>query len=197
MNITITGIASVFIVLFALIDVLGSVPIFLSYLDEDRKLNPFWASLGAFIIMVTFLFLGEWILKLFNVDLGSFAVAGAIVIFIMSLEMIFGVQIFKDDAPGHKSAFVPIVFPLIAGPASFTALLSMRAEYSIFDVLIGLFLNIIFVFIVLSNLHNVERLIGQGGVYVLRKFFGIILMALSVRLFTYNLEGLLTSISAH
>lgn len=193
MNFDLTNIASVFIVLFALIDVLGSVPIFLSFVGEGRGINPLSATAIAFIILVAFLFLGEWLLRLFNVDVGSFAVAGAIVIFIMSIEMIFGIEVFKNDSPNQGSAFVPIVFPLIAGPATFTALISMRAEFSIWDVLIGLLLNMIVVFIVLRNLKNVERIIGQGGVYVLRKFFGIILMALSVKLFTSNLDILFNS----
>lgn len=194
MSISITNIASVFIVLFALIDVLGSIPIFLGFTSNDRTVKPLQSSLSAFVIMITFLFVGQVLLNLFNIDVGSFAVAGAIVIFIMSVEMIFGINVFKNDSPNQASTFVPIVFPLIAGPATFTALLSMRADYSVIEIVIGLFLNMVVVFIVLKNLKYMERLLGKGGIYVLRKFFGIILMAMSVKLFTSNLNILIESL---
>lgn len=194
MSVNIANIASVFIVLFALIDVLGSIPIFLGFTSNNRNVNPLQSSLYAFAIMVAFLFVGEGLLNLFNVDVGSFAVAGAIVIFFISVEMTFGIHIIKNDSPGQSSTFVPIVFPLLAGPATFTALISMRAEFSVAEIIIGLFLNMIFVFIVLKNLRNMEKLIGQGGVYVLRKFFGIILMAIAVKLFTSNLNVLIESL---
>ena len=194
MDVSLTNIASVFIVLFALIDILGSIPLFLGFTSNNRPINALQSSTAAFVIMVAFLFAGQALLNLFHIDVGSFAVAGAIVIFIMSVEMIFGVHVFKNDSPVQASTFVPVVFPLIAGPATFTALLSMRADYSIWDILIGLFLNLVVVFIVLKNLKYMERLLGQGGIYVLRKFFGIILMAISVKLFTSNLNILIESL---
>ncbi|SHG06200.1 MarC family protein [Dysgonomonas macrotermitis] len=193
MNQDITQILSAFVVLFALIDVLGSVPIFLNYQKNGDDVNPFQASLYAFVIMTAFLFVGDWILQLFNVDVSSFAIAGALVIFIISVEMIFGIEVFRNDAPGGSTTLVPIVFPLLAGPGTFTALLSMRAEFRVTNIIIALLLNMILVFFVLKNLKFVERLIGVSGVYVMRKFFGIILMAISVRLFTSNLSGLLSS----
>ncbi|MDU1906142.1 MAG: MarC family protein [Dysgonomonas sp.] len=195
MSVDITQILSAFVVLFALIDVLGSVPIFLNFQKDGQDVNPVQASLYSFCILVGFLFVGDWILQLFNVDVSSFAVAGALVIFIISIEMIFGVEVFKNDAPGGSTTLVPIVFPLIAGPGTFTALLSMRAEFSVVNIIAALLLNMIIVFLVLKNLQLVKRIMGVGGVYVMRKFFGIILMAIAVKLFTSNITSLIDSLS--
>ncbi len=186
-----TQIFSAFVVLFALIDVLGSVPLFLNFKKKDSDLHPLKASVYSFLILTLFLFLGKGVLSLFNVDVSSFAVAGSLVIFIISVEMIFGVEVFKHDAPGGSITLVPVVFPLIAGPGTFTALLSMRAEFEAWNIIIALFLNMIVVYLVLRYLYVVQRLIGEGGVYVMRKFFGIILMAIAVRLFTSNLGALI------
>lgn len=191
--ISFTNILSISIFLFALIDVLGSVPIFLGLTSKGQQINAWQAALLAFIIMAAFLFAGEVLLKLFSVDVRAFAVAGAIVIFIMSVEMTFGIEVFKNDSPSNSATLVPVVFPLLAGPATFTSLLSMRAEYSIPEILIGLSVNMLFVFFVLSNLQRVEKAIGKSGVYVLRKFFGIIIMAIAVKLFASNFEALWTS----
>ncbi|WP_029903229.1 MarC family protein [Prevotella sp. 10(H)] len=194
LGINLTQILSAFVVLFVLIDVSGSIPIFLSFKGEGRDINPLQASVYSFLIMGAFLFVGKWVLNLFNVDVSSFAVAGALVIFIISIEMIFGVEVFKNDAPGGSKTLVPIVFPLIAGPGTFTVLLSMRAEYDVSNIIIALFLNMIIVFLVLKYLNVVEKLLGIGGVYVLRKFFGVIVMAIAVRLFTANFSALLESL---
>ncbi|MDR2955624.1 MAG: MarC family protein [Prevotella sp.] len=194
LNINLTQILSAFVVLFALIDVLGSVPIFLNFQKDNKDVNPVQAAVYSFIIMTAFLFVGDWVLKLFNVDVSSFAVAGALVIFIISIEMIFGVEIFKNDAPGGSRTLVPIVFPLIAGPGTFTALLSMRAEFYVSNIIIALFLNMIIVFLVLRYLKVVQKIVGISGVYVMRKFFGIILMAIAVKLFTSNINALLASL---
>lgn len=193
MNFDLTQILSAFVVLFALIDVLGSVPLFLNFQKNGEDVNPFQASIYAFAIMTAFLFVGDWVLQLFNVDVSSFAIAGALVIFIISVEMIFGIEVFRNDAPGGSTTLVPIVFPLLAGPGTFTALLSMRAEFFVTNIILALLLNMVIVFFVLKNLSFVKRLMGVGGVYVMRKFFGIILMAISVRLFTSNLSVLLES----
>lgn len=196
MGITIdfTQILSAFVVLFVLIDVSGSIPIFLGFKGEGRDVNPLQAAVYSFIIMTAFLFVGNWILNLFNVDVSSFAVAGALVIFIISVEMIFGVEVFKNDAPGGSRTLVPIVFPLIAGPGTFTVLLSMRSEYDVSNIIVALFLNMIIVYLVLKYLNVVEKLLGIGGVYVLRKFFGVIVMAIAVKLFTSNFNALLESL---
>lgn len=195
LGISLTQILSAFVVLFVLIDVSGSIPIFLSFKGEGRDVNPLQAAVYSFIIMTAFLFVGKWVLNMFNVDVSSFAVAGALVIFIISIEMIFGVEIFKNDAPGGSKTLVPIVFPLIAGPGTFTVLLSMRAEYDVSNIIIALFLNMIIVFLVLRYLNVVEKLLGIGGVYVLRKFFGVIVMAIAVKLFTSNINALIASLS--
>lgn len=195
MNINLTEIASITMVLFALIDVLGSVPVFLNYEKNGKGVNPVQASIYSFCIFIVFLFVGEGVLNLFNVDVSSFAVAGALIIFIISIEMIFGIEVFKNDAPGGNSTLVPIVFPLITGPGTFTALLSMRAEYSVLNIIVGLAINMVIVFLVLKNLGLVKRILGVGGVYVMRKFFGIILMAIAVKLFTSNINTLLNTIT--
>lgn len=190
MSFSIMEIISAFVVLFVLIDALGSVPIFLNFQKAGRDVNPIQASVYSFLILVLFLFVGDLVLQLFQVDVSSFAVAGALVIFIISIEMIFGVEIFKNDAPEGASTLVPIVFPLIAGPGTFTALLSMRSEFYVENIVVALALNMVVVFAVLKNLKLVEKLIGVGGVYIMRKFFGVILMAISVRLFTVNMGAL-------
>lgn len=194
LNFNLTQILSAFVVLFVLIDVSGSIPIFLNFKGEGRDVNPLQAAIYSFIIMTAFLFVGKWILELFNVDVSSFAVAGALVIFIISVEMIFGIEVFKNDAPGGSRTLVPIVFPLIAGPGTFTVLLSMRADYGVINIIIALFLNMIIVYLVLKYLKAVEKLLGIGGVYVLRKFFGVIVMAIAVKLFTENINTLLDSL---
>ncbi len=198
MELSLLNVLSSFIVLFALIDILGSVPLFLNFTKNEEDISPSRAALYSFLILVGFLFVGEWILKLFSVDVQSFAVAGALVIFIISIEMIFGIEVFKNDSPsgGKRSAtLVPIVFPLIAGPGTFTALLSMRTEFSIPEIVVSILLNMVIVFFVLRYLDKVRNLIGVGGVYMLRKFFGIILMAIAVKLFTSNISALLNNIN--
>lgn len=178
------------VVLFAIIDILGSIPLFLSFKQAERTIIPLRAAAYSFLILTAFLFVGRWILHLFNVDVSSFAVAGSLVVFIISIEMVVGVEIFKHDAPGGSFTLVPIVFPLIAGPGTFTALLSLRAEYGLAEIIVAIFLNMVAVYVVLRYLHLVQGLLGAGGVYVLRKFFGIILMAIAVRLFTANIHAL-------
>ena len=192
-------IISAFLVLFAIIDATGSVPIFLNLRSQNKIIEPFKASFYSIIILILFLFIGEAILKLFQVDLSSFAIAGALVILIISIEMIFGVEIFKIDetTSGNCSAtLVPVVFPLITGPGTFTTLLAMRAEYSTVNIIIAVILNIAFVYVVLRYLDGVKRLMGVGGVFILRKFFGVILLAISVRLITSNLNALIVSIQS-
>lgn len=191
MNFSLIQITSAFMVLFAIIDILGSIPIILNIKHRGEAINPFQTSSIAFVILVIFLFAGDWILRLFNVDIESFAVAGALVIFIYSLEMLLDVEIFRNKGPEGSSSIVPLAFPLVAGPGSFTTLLSLRAEYAVENILIALFLNLVFVFIVLKSTTKIEKLIGQGGIYIIRKFFGIILLAISVKLFTTNLGSLL------
>ena len=178
-------------VLFAIIDILGSIPIILNIKKKSNVIYPFRASAIAFLILVIFLFSGEAILKLFNVDIQSFAVAGAFVIFIFAIEMILDVEIFRNKGPEGGSSIVPLAFPLIAGPGSFTTLLALRAEYATENILIALVVNLIFVYFVIKSTSRIEKIIGEGGIYILRKFFGIILLAISVKLFTSNIGSLL------
>ncbi len=184
---------SAFIVLFAIIDVTGCLPIFLDLQEKNQKFSPGKAAIMAAIILTVFFFVGDWILSLFNVDVSSFAVAGALVIFVIAVEMTFGVEIFKLDGPGGNATIVPVVFPLIAGPGAFTALLSLKAEYNQMNILLGLLLNMVIVFFVLKYVGYFKKLLGSGGVFVLRKFFGIILLAISVKLFMSNITHLLSN----
>jgi len=191
MNFSLIQVMSAFMVLFAIIDILGSIPIILNIKKKSHVIYAFKASIIAFAILVIFLFTGEGILRMFNVDIESFAVAGSLVIFIFALEMILDVEIFHNKGPEGTSSIVPLAFPLIAGPGSFTTLLALRAEYAMENILIALVLNMIFVYVVLKSTSKIEKLIGEGGIYIIRKFFGIILLAISVKLFTSNIGSLL------
>ena len=192
MNINILEIISAFLVLFAIIDAPGSVPIFLNIKSQNRSIHPEKATLYSLIILLGFLFVGEWLLKLFQVDISAFAVAGAIVLLIISIE------IFRNDNPSsdNSSTLFPVVFPLIAGPGSFTTLLSMRAEYHISNIILGVVINMIVVYLVLRYLGSVKKVLGDTGSYILRKFFGVILMAISVKLITSNLSQLIETVNA-
>jgi len=191
MNFSFIQITSAFMVLFAIIDILGSIPIILNIKRKGQNVHALRASAVALIILVVFLFSGEAVLRLFNVDIQSFAVAGALIIFIFSLEMILDIEIFRNKGPEGGSSIIPIAFPLIAGPGSFTTLLSLRAEYATENIIIALILNMLFVYLVLRSTSKIEKLIGEGGIYILRKFFGIILLAIAVKLFTSNIGSLL------
>ena len=182
---------SAFIVLFAVIDIIGSIPIIINLKEQGKPVSAIKATLISGGMMVAFFYAGEMILKLFHVDIQSFAVAGAFVIFLLSLEMILDVEIFKNQGPIKEATLVPLVFPLLAGAGSFTTLLSLRAEYASLNILIALFLNMVWVYLVLRLTGRIERLLGKGGIYLIRKFFGIILLAISVRLFMANITELM------
>jgi multiple antibiotic resistance protein len=190
MNFDFLEFVSAFIVLFAVIDILGSIPIVIDIRNKGSKINAFQASAISLIILVVFLFVGEALLGLFGVDISSFAIAGSLVLFIMSLEMILGVEIFKHDSPGGAT-IVPIAFPLIAGAGSFTTLLALRSEFHLVNIITALVLNIVIVFFVLNFTPRIEKFFGGGGIYVLKKFFGIILLAMAIRLFMSNFAALL------
>jgi multiple antibiotic resistance protein len=181
---------SAFIVLFAVIDILGSMPLIINLKKQGNTINALHASLISLSILLLFFFVGEALLGLFGVDISSFAIAGSFVLLVMAFEMIFGIHIFRYDSPSGAS-IVPIAFPLIAGAGSFTTLLSLRAEFDSINIIIALVLNIIVVYIVLRSTSRVERIIGEGGVYLLQKFFGIILLAMAIRLFLSNFANLL------
>lgn len=183
-------IGSVFIALFAVIDIIGAIPIIMNLKQAGQKIEPFKTVLFSAIILIGFLLFGEWLLSFLSINIQSFAAAGAIILFLLAFEMIFGYEIFRNDAPGGSNTLVPLVFPLIAGAASFTTLLSFRASYALVNIIIATLLNLVVVYFVLKRLDVVERLIGQGGIFVLRKFFGVILMAMSVKFFTENISYL-------
>ena len=173
---------SAFIVLFAVIDIIGSIPIILNLKQSGRDVNAVQATLISFALLIGFFYAGDMVLKLFQVDIASFAVAGSIVLFLLALEMILDVEIFKNQGPIKEATLVPLVFPLLAGAGSFTTLLSLRAEYAALNIVIALILNMIWVYVVLKMTGKVEHLLGKGGIYLIRKFFGIILLAIAARL---------------
>lgn len=188
---------SAFIVLFAIIDPIGIMPIVLTLRGKGKLINVKKAVIYSFALMFLFFFVGDWILKLFGVDINSFAVAGGVIIFLMSLEMILDIEIFKDSSHlANNATFVPLVFPLLAGAGSFTTLLSLKAEYASVNILSALAVNTVAVFFILSSAAFIERLLGKGGIYFTRKFFGIILLAISVKLFTSNLLLIINTMGA-
>ena len=190
-DINIQELASAFMVLFAVIDITGAVPIINDIQNKGHTISAIKAALASYILLVAFLIVGDGLLNLFSVDISSFAVAGSLVIFVLAVEMIFGIPIFKNDGPSGTASIVPLVFPLIVGAGTLTTLLALRAEYHIINIIIALTLNIIVVYFVLKNVSLVEKVFGKGGVYILRKFLGIILLAISVKLFTSNLTSLI------
>ena len=190
-DINIQELASAFMVLFAVIDITGAVPIINDIQNKGHTISAIKAALASYILLVAFLFAGDGLLNLFNVDISSFAVAGSLVIFVLAVEMIFGIPIFKNDGPSGTASIVPLVFPLIVGAGTLTTLLALRAEYHTINIIIALTLNIIIVYFVLKNVSLIEKVFGKGGAYILRKFLGIILLAISVKLFTSNLASLI------
>jgi len=185
MHLNIVEILASFMVLFAIIDILGSIPIILDIKQKAGDIYPGKTTLVAFGIMLLFLFIGEPLLGLFGVDISSFAIAGSVILFLMGLEMVLGIQLFKHEG-GGAGAIIPIAFPLIAGAGSITTLLSLRAEYHSINILAALSLNMIIVYLVLRLTTLFERVLGPNGLHILRKFFGIILLAIAIRLFMSN-----------
>ena len=182
---------SAFIVLFAVLDIIGAIPIILDLKQKGRSVNALKATLIALALLLGFFFAGDMMLKLFQVDIASFAIAGSVVLFLMALEMILDIEIFKNTGPIQEATLVPLVFPLLAGAGSFTTLLSLRAEYASINIILALLLNMGWVYIVLKMTDRIERILGKGGIYVVRKFFGIILLAIAARLFTANATSLI------
>lgn len=169
-------------VLFAVIDVIGSIPIIISLKQKTGEINAPKASFVSFGIMIVFLFVGQTILDIIGISIGDFAIAGSILIFIVAFEMILGIQISKDTMPATASV-IPLAFPLIEGTGTLTTLLSIRAEYNIISIIIAILLNVIIVFVVLKNLYRIEKLLGAGGIAILKKVFGVILLAIAIKLF--------------
>ncbi len=180
-------IASVTLTLFAVIDILGSIPIIIDLRKREGKIESEKATIISGILMIVFLFVGDGILKLFGIDFQSFAMAGAIIIFLIGLEMILGKDFFHTDPEIKSGSIVPLAFPLIVGAGTMTTLLSLRAAYSLPNVLIGIILNLIFVYIVLKASGWLEKKLGKAGANILRRVFGVILLAIAIKLFKTNL----------
>ncbi len=195
-NFNFQQILSAFIVLFAVIDIIGAIPIIIDLKDKGKDVNALKATLISFLLLLGFFYAGDILLRLFHVDIESFAVAGAFVIFLLSLEMILDIEIFKNQGPIKEATLVPLVFPLLAGAGSFTTLLSLRAEYASVNIIVALILNMLWVYFVVHMTRKVERVLGKGGIYLIRKFFGIILLAISVKLFMSNITLLMEQIEA-
>ncbi len=186
---------SAFVVLFAVIDVTGSIPIFLSLKKKGKIINAQKAALLSLLMFMGFFYVGEAFLHLFHVDISSFAIAGSLIIFVMAMEMILDIEIFKSSPDSPKDAtFIPVVFPLIAGAGGLTTLLSIRSQYADINIILAVLLNVIWVYIVLKLSKRIDRILGAGTIYMLQKFFGIILLAISVKLFTHNLAILLQEV---
>lgn len=188
-QINIVEIFSAFLVMFAIIDITGSIPIFVAMRDQGKAIKPSQATLVALLLFVAFYFVGDALLHLFSIDSASFAVAGALVLFILALEMVLGREIIKNEPTTSGASVVPVAFPLIAGPGAITALISLRAEYASVNILIGLFLNIVLDYFVIRFLDKIANKLGTDVIYVLRKFFGVILLAMSVKLFAGGITG--------
>ena len=160
-----------------------------------KKVSAEKAAGISLVIFIAFLFAGDGLLKLFNIDISSFALAGALVLFVLAIEMTFSIEIFRNDGPEGSATIVPVIFPLIAGAGALATTLTLKAECSVFSIIIAILLNMTVVYVVLRTVYLVERVLGKGGVYILRKFFGIILLAMSVKIFASNLNTLLASLS--
>ena len=195
-NFNFQQILSAFIVLFAVIDIIGAIPIIIDLKDKGKDVNALKATLISFLLLLGFFYAGDILLRLFHVDIESFAVAGAFVIFLLSLEMILDIEIFKNQGPIKEATLVPLVFPLLAGAGSFTTLLSLRAEYASMNIIVAFVLNMLWVYFVVRMTRKVEKVLGKGGIYLIRKFFGIILLAISVKLFMSNITLLMEQIEA-
>ncbi|HBH07247.1 MAG TPA: hypothetical protein DDX92_11670 [Flavobacteriales bacterium] len=190
MNFDFKETATAALVLFAVIDIIGSIPLIISLRQRVGHIQSEKASVVAGIIMIVFVFLGERILHLIGIDVSSFAVAGSLVLFALALEMVLGVHIFKDEVPQSAAVF-PLAFPLIAGAGSLTTILSLRAEYHAINIVTAIVLNMIFVFVVLKSSQRIERFLGSNGINIIRKIFGVVLLAISIKLFATNAGGLI------
>lgn len=183
-------ILSAFIVLMAIIDIIGSSPIILSLRQRGMEVNAGKCTIISLVLLLLFYFGGNGILKIFNVDISSFAVAGSLLIFFMALEMILDVEIFKNNGPTKEATLVPLVFPLVAGPGAFTTLLSLKAMYADVNIITALLLNMLWVYVVIRLTDKVRTVLGDGAIYFIRRFFGVILLAIAVKMFSSNLSAL-------
>lgn len=189
LGLDIKEIITVGMVLFAVIDIIGSIPIIIGLRAKFGHIESEKASIVSGVIMVTFLFVGEELLKLIGIDVNSFAVAGSFVLFFLALEMILGIRIYRDEEASSAS-IVPLAFPLIAGAGTMTTLLSLRSQFNTANIIIAIILNVIIVYAVLKSSAKIERMLGKNGLGVIRKTFGVVLLAIAVKLFAANVKGL-------
>ncbi len=191
MNFNFKEIATATMVLFAVIDIIGSIPVIISLREKSSEIRSGRASIIAAIVMTVFLFIGEEILNLIGINVNEFAVAGAFILFFIALEMVLGVTLFKQKEGASNMATVfPIAFPIVAGPGSLTTLLALRAEYSIENIIVAIIVNIVVVFVVLRTSGKLQRFLGKAGIAIIEKIFGVILLAIAVKLFTSNIQEL-------
>lgn len=186
---------SAFLILFAIIDILGSTPIVLDLKSKGKTVSPLKSTMGAFILLIIFFVGSDAVLRFFNIDINSFAVAGAILLFLMALEMLLDIEIFKYNGPTAEASFVPLVFPLIAGAGALTTIISLKADYADINILLGLILNMICVYFVLASMDKLQKKIPPTALYMLRKFFGVMLLAIAIGMFTSNLTILVHAIT--
>ncbi|MCB0461726.1 MAG: MarC family protein [Flavobacteriaceae bacterium] len=191
MELNFKEIFTVFMVLFAVIDIVGNIPIIIDLRKKVGHIQSEKASIIAGVILIVFLFVGKNILSLIGIGVNSFAVAGAFILFFIALEMILGITLYKEEENNAMTASIfPLAFPLIAGPGSLTTLLSLRAEYSLENIIVAVIMNVIVIYIVLKTSAKIERVIGQNGISIIRKVFGVILLAIAVKLFAHNIKEL-------
>lgn len=192
MNFDYKQVLSCFMVLFAVIDIVGSLPVILRIKNQTGNIQPITTTTVSFVLMVLFLFVGEKFLQIFGVDVNSFAVAGSFILFFIAMEMVLGIKLFKQKEGTEKAAsIVPLAFPIIAGAGTFSTLISLRAEYDQINILIAIALNMPLIFLVLKLTNRIEKLLGVAGIAVIEKIFGIILLAIAVKLFSSNIQHLI------
>lgn len=191
MSIDYKAILTVTFTLFAIIDIVGSIPILVSIKNKAGGIREIRVTVIAGALMILFLYLGDPILNILGLDVRSFAVAGSIVIFILGLEMVLGIEFFKSEGDAKASTVVPLAFPLIAGSGTLTTIMSLRANYEKMEILLAIILNLLVILIVLKSLNRVSKWLGPGGLLAVRKFFGVILLAISVKIFAANAAGLI------
>lgn len=193
MKFDIIEIGKVFMILFAVIDIIGNIPVIIKLKEKSGKIEALKASIVALLIMLVFLFAGESLLAILGVNVKAFAVAGSLILFALAFEMIFGIELFRDDAASYKVvSIVPLAFPLIAGAGTMTTLISLTVDYSVLNIAIAVVLNMIIVYFVLRLTRKIEHFLGEGGIAILKKVFGIILLAIAVKLFADNAKELFT-----
>ena len=188
------AILTVSLTIFAIIDIIGSIPILITLKKKLGDISAFKVTSIAGVLMLLFLFLGESILSILGLDVKSFAVAGSIVIFILGLEMVLGIEFFKSEGEGKSSTIVPVAFPLIAGSGTLTTIMSLKANYSETVIVISIIINLIIIFLVLKMLSPIAKLLGHNGLIAVRKFFGVILLAIAIKIFAANAAGIMTAV---